>query len=243
MSSLLELTQVSKRYARGSHTSRERIALRAVALEVAPREFVAVWGRRRSGRTTLLEVCAGLEAPSQGTVRFAGRDLAERRMLGVQEGIGFAQPHFSRMHGVVVEQVATPLLKTNVRVESAQMRAYELLDRVGAVECAELLTEELEASELVRVMLARALVMRPRLVLLDAPTSGVLAPERDEIFALLRSLTREDGIAILMTVDVVPGLATVADRLLSIGNGELRGETRPPEPAAVLPLRRTEPPA
>lgn len=243
MTPLLELVQVSKRYARGSHASRERIALRSVSLEIAPREFVAVWGRRRSGRTTLLEVCAGLEAPSEGTVRFDGRDLTERRMLGMRDGIGFAQPHFSRMHGVVVEQVATPLLKTSVRVETAQLRAYELLDRVGAVECAELVTDELEASELVRVMLARALVMHPRLVLLDAPTSGVPAPERDAIFALLRSLTRDDDLAILMTVDEVPGLATVADRLLSIGQGELRGETRPPEPAEVLPLRRAEPPA
>lgn len=244
MTRLLTLTEVSKRYPRGRQTSRERIALRSVSLEVASGEFVAVWGRRRSGRTTLLEICAGLERPSEGSVCFAGRDLAEQRMVGMREGIGFAQPHFSRMHGVVVEQVATPMLKTrHVGVESAQMSAYELLDRVGAADCAELAPEELEPSELVRVMLARALIMRPRLVLLDAPTSGVPAPERDQIFALLRSLTREDDLAILMAVDEVPGLATVADRLLSIGNGELRGETRPAEPAPVLPLRRAEPSA
>jgi ABC-type methionine transport system ATPase subunit len=243
MTGLLTLAEVSKRYARGRQTSRERIALRWVSLEVAPGEFVAVWGRRRSGRTTLLEICAGLEKPSEGSVCFAGRDLAEQRMVGMREGIGFAQPHFSRMHGVVVEQVATPMLKTHVRVESAQMRAYELLDRVGAADCAELAPEELEPSELVRVMLARALVMRPRLVLLDAPTSGVPAPERDAIFTLLRSLTREEDLAVLMAVDEVPGLATVADRLLSIGNGELRGETRPAEPAPVFPLRRAEPSA
>jgi ABC-type multidrug transport system ATPase subunit len=244
MNRLLTLVEVSKRFARGRQTSRERIALRSVSLEVASGEFVAIWGRRRSGRTTLLEICAGLENPSEGVVRFAGRDLAEQRVVAVREGIGFAHPHFSRMHGVVVEQVATPMLKTrNVRVESAQGHAYELLDRVGAADCAELAPDELEPSELVRVMLARALIMRPRLVLLDAPTSGVPAPERDEIFALLRSLTREDDLAILMTVDEVPGLATVADRLLSIGNGELRGETRPAEPAPVFPLRRAEPSA
>jgi len=243
MTSLLQLVDVSKRYARGARASRERIALRAVSLEVACGELVAVWGRRRSGRTTLLEICAGLEKPSTGRVCFAGCDLAERRVIGMQGGIGFAQPHFSRMHGVVVEQVATPLLKTHVRVESAQMRAYELLERVGAADCAELVPDELESSELARVTLARALIMRPRLVLLDAPTSGVTAPERDEIFALLRSLTREDDIAMLMTVDEVPGLASVADRLLSIGNVELRGETHPAEPAPVVPLRRAEPSA
>jgi ABC-type methionine transport system ATPase subunit len=243
MTNLLRLVDVSKRYARGAQTSRERIALRSVSLEVAAGELVAVWGRRRSGRTTLLEICAGLEKPTEGSVCFAGRDLTDRRVVGMLDGIGFAQPRFSRMHGVVVEQVATPLLKTSMRVESAQMRAYELLDRVGAADCAELAPDDLESGELARVMLARALVMRPRLVLLDAPTSGVPAPERDEIFALLRSLSREDDVAIVMTVDEVPGLATVADRLLSIGNGELRGETSPAEPAPVLPLRRVGPSA
>ncbi len=243
MTSLLRLVDVSKRYARGTQTSRERIALRSVSLEVAAGELVAIWGRRRSGRTTLLEICAGLEKPTEGSVSFAGRDLTARRVVGMLDGIGFAQPHFSRMHGVAIEQVATPLLKTSMRVESAQMRAYELLDRVGAADCAELAPDDLESGELARVMIARALVMRPRLVLLDAPTSGVPAPERDKIFALLRSLSREEDVAILMTVDEVPGLASVADRLLSIGNGELRGETRPTESAPVLPLRRAEPPA
>jgi len=243
MTNLLTLAHVSKRYPRGAHASRERIALRDVSLEIAYGEFVAVWGRRRSGRTTLLEVCAGLEKPTEGTVRFAGDDLSTRRMIGKPEGIGFAQPHFSRMHGVVVEQVATPMLKTRTRVEDAQMRAYELLDRMSVASCAEMTPEDLEPSELVRVMLARALMMQPRLVLLDAPTSGVPAPERDAIFSLLRSLTREAELAVLMTVDEVPGLAAVTDRLLTIGGGELRGATSPAEPAAVLPLRRTEPPA
>jgi len=243
MTSLLTLENVSKRYPRGAHASRERIALRDVSLEIAPGEFVAVWGRRRSGRTTLLEVCAGLEKPTEGAVRFAGDDLSARRMIGKPEGIGFAQPHFSRMHGVVVEQVATPMLKTRARVENAQIRAYELLDRMGVASCAEMTPDDLEPSELVRVMLARALMMQPRLVLLDAPTSGVPAPERDAIFSLLRSLTRDADLAVLMTVDEVPGLAAVTDRLLAIGGGELRGATSPAEPAAVLPLRRTEPSA
>lgn len=240
MSGVLTLEQVSKRFARGAGAARERVALRAVSLELAAGEFVAVWGRRRSGRTTLLELCAGLEQPSAGVVRFLGRDLGERRMLGVEGGIGFGQPNFSRMHGVVVEQVATPSLKARVRLERAQMRAYELLERVGAADCAELRPEELESAELVRVMLARALIMRPRLVLLDAPTSGIPAPERDQVFALLRSIASDEQTAVLMTVDEVPGLARVADRLLSIGGGTLRGEHASAPSASVLPLRRAQ---
>jgi ABC-type branched-subunit amino acid transport system ATPase component len=126
-------------------------------------------------------------------------------------------------------------------LEVAQERAYDLLERVGAEACAELPTGELEPAELVRVMLARALVMSPRLLLLDAPTSGLPGPERDAIFALLRSFA-DEGASLLITVDEVPGLAAVADRLLSLGDGELRGETTP-NVAAVVPLRRVEPSA
>jgi len=240
---LLALESVSKRYPRGEQGSRERIALRDVSLEIAPGEFVAVWGRRRSGRTTLLEVCAGLEEPSEGGVRFDGCDVADHYVLGKPQGIGFAHPRFSEMHGVVVEQVATPLLKTDVSVDGAQGRAYELLDRLGAGDCAEMEPADLEPSELVRVMLARALIVRPRLLLLDAPTSGVPAPERDAIFKLLRSLTHEARMAVLMTVDEVQGLSVVADRVLSISGGELRGATSPADPAPVVELRRSEPSA
>lgn len=243
MNGLLSLAEVTKRYPRGAHASREQVALREITLEVGASEFVAIWGRRRSGRTTLLEVCAGMEAPTTGTVRFEGRNLAEHRVVGVRSGIGFAHPHFSRMYGVSVEQIATPLLKTHLRLEEAQMRAYDLLERLGAAACAELAPDDLESHELVRVMLARALVMSPKLVLLDAPTSGIPAPERDAIFALLRTLATSDGVAVLMAVDEVPGLAGVADRLLAISSGELRGETASPEPAPVLPLRRVEPSA
>ena len=238
---LLSLLGVTKRYPRPARSGRERFALRAVSLEVETGEFVAVWGRRRSGRTTLLEVCAGVERHIDGVVHFDGRDLARTRVLGVEGGIGLAHPHFSQMYGVVVEQVATPLLRTKTPIEVAQEHAHDALERVGASACAELPTTDLEPGELVRVMLARALVRAPRLILLDAPTAGLPAPERDAVFALLRSLA-DEGAAVLITTDEVPGLMTVADRLLTIGSGELSGNSAP-NVASVVPLRRVEPSA
>jgi len=240
--SLLSLHDVTKRHPRGTRAPRERVALRAVSLEVEPGEFVAVWGRRRAARTTLLEVAAGLEAPTEGVVQFDGCDLARASRIGMEHGIGFCHPNFSRMHGVVVEQVATPLLKNGTSVTLAQDRAYDLLDRVGVADCAEVAINDLEHWELVRVMIARGLVMRPRLLLLDAPASGLPAPERDTTLQVLRAITREEGTAVLMTVDEVPGLARIVDRLLSISNGELRGDVTP-QPATVVPLRRSERPA
>lgn len=239
---LLTLHDVTKRYPRGRRGA-ERLALRSVSLDLAAGDCVVVWGPQRSGRTTLLEICAGMELPSAGRACFGGHDIAESGALGALGGIGYAHQRFSRMYGVVVEQVAVPLMRSSVSLDEAQSKAATALERVGAADCSELSPDELEPSELVRVAIARAIVTEPRLLLIDAPTAGLSAPERDRIVELLYSLSRREQLCVLMTVDEIAGYS-YADRVLSIHNGELRGDAVP-APGRVVELRpgRAEPSA
>ncbi len=235
---LLQLDRVGKRFARGERGVRERVALREVCLEIEAGELVAVWGRRRSGRTTLLQVTAGIEPVSDGEVRFDGIALTQRPMLGAPGGIAYCNMHFARVLGdSVLEHVAAPLLGANVRVLRAQSRALDALRRVDAAACAELEPAELDHSETVRVAIARAIVTQPRLLLIDEPTDGLPpARARDGMLGLLRSIAHQDGIAVLATVDEAIALAG-ADRALTLDAGELRGEVVP-SLADVVPLRR-----
>lgn len=237
---LLSLRNVTKRYPRGRRGA-ERVALRDVSLDLSQGDCVAVWGPRRSGRTTLLEVCAGIEAPTEGEILLDGRSVSAASALGLPGGIGYAHRQFSRMYGVVVEQVSMPLLRRAVSPAAAQASAAAALERVGAADCAELMPDELEPAELERVTIARAIVAQPRVLLIDAPTSGLRASERDRLVELLGSLARRDLTAVLMTIDELPGFGCV-DRVLSIHDGELRGDAVR-EPARVVPLRsgRVEP--
>jgi ABC-type multidrug transport system ATPase subunit len=234
--SLLELDHATKRFTSGQ---REAIALRDVSLDLDAGECVAVYGLRRSGRTTLLRVVAGMLAPDEGVVRFDGRDLATcaTHMLGVE--IGYCTPGFDAAQGgSVADHVAVALLARGVGRLRARACADAALARVGATACANLGPRELHADELVRAGVARALVTEPRLLLLDEPTNGVDVLERDGILALLRTLA-DDGIAVLMTVgEPVAG----ADRVLALDGGRLRGQAVP-EQAAVVPLhpRHVEP--
>ncbi|HET6447978.1 MAG TPA: ATP-binding cassette domain-containing protein [Conexibacter sp.] len=234
--SLLVLQHVTKRFRTGQ---RETIALDDVSLEMDAGECVAVYGLRRSGRTTLLRVAAGILPLDEGTATFDGRDFAERaaRTLGIE--IGFCSPVFDPVHGgSVTEHVAIALLARGVGRRRACGQAEEALERAGASECAHVDPRELHVDELVRAGIARALVTRPRLLLLDEPTNGVDLLERDGILQLLRTLA-DAGAGVLMTVgEPVVG----ADRVLALDGGRLRGHVAPEQaPVVQLHPRHVEP--
>lgn len=230
--SLLSFEHVTTRYRRGRL---ERIAVRDVSLEIEPGELVAVWGPRRSGRSTLLRLAAALELPEEGVVRFEGKDLARCRNDVLGRRIGFCQMAFaSPEHGLVVDHVGSGLLGQGVSPKQARGRAEETLVRVGAEQCGKFGCHELDGAEITRVAIAGALVMQPALIVIDEPTNGVDLLERDPLLALLRSIAN-DGVAVLMSAGDTASLG-VADRALSLDHGELRGDARP-EDSRVTPLR------
>lgn len=233
--SLLALDRVSKTYIRGR---RELTALRDVSLELDAGEIVGVWGRRCSGRTTLLRVAGALERPDRGQVLIAGVDATAGAEGDLRRRVAYCHPHFPPAHGErVVDHLAVPLLATGLRMDRASARAQAMLDHVGVGGCAEMRPDALDHGELVRVALARALLPEPQLLLIDEPTNGVDLVERDSLLLTLRSIAKEAGIAVLMTASETTGLLG-ADRTLALSGGELRGETIA-RGAEIVPFRRS----
>jgi ABC-type lipoprotein export system ATPase subunit len=231
--SLLELRCISKSQA---HGSRRIDVLREVSLEIDAGELVAVWGLRRSGRSTLLAVAAGVDQPDDGQVLFEGVDLSGRGASVLGNGMGFCRQGVGVPNGrTVIDNVRAGLLaRGGVRVPDAHLRAHRALERVGVEQCGDLMLGDLDGAEAMRVAIACVLVLGPRLLMIDEPSKGVDLLQRDEIVLLLRSLA-DEGIAILVSDGDGSGLSD-ADRSLSLAGGELRGKTSP-EAGAVLPLR------
>lgn len=230
---LLELNGVGKRYGRGQL---ERVALREVSFELSVGELLAVWGRRNSGRSTLLRIAAGLEPPDHGVVSLQGRDLHARGGVDLREQIRYCRKTYRPTEGqLVIDRLITAQLTRGIRGPAARNRAHEALARASASHCATLKPSELDITETVLVGIARSLVHQPRLLVIDEPTLGVDVFERDRILSLLRGLA-DDGISVLMSVGETTCLAG-ADRALSIANGELHGELQSPELAPVVRLR------
>ena len=231
---LLALEHVGRRYREGAH---ERVALRDVSLQLDAGELVAVWGMRRSGRSTLLRIAAGIEPPDSGVARFAGRDLASSGGNVLGGGIGYCRRDLGEGAGrPVLEELMVAALARGTPRSQARERAFAALERVGAERCGPLTPRELDTAETVRVTLARALALEPSLLVLDEPTAGVELLERDRILSLLRSLA-DEGLAVLIATGDATALSG-ADRALSLTAGELRGSFAAPELAPVLPLRR-----
>jgi ABC-type cobalamin/Fe3+-siderophores transport system ATPase subunit len=231
--SLLELRHVSKHRA---HGGRKLVVLDDATLRIDAGELVGVSGLRGSGRTTLLRLVAGIDAPDCGTVCFDGRDLAEHGERILAREIGYCHKSFPSAQGSpAIDEVLLGLLVNGVRGKQAHARAREALERVGAERLAHRRIRELDSEERVRLALAHALALQPRLLVIDEPVAGVDLHQRDEILLLLRSLADEEGIAVLMSVGELTELFG-ADQSFTIGDGELRGSPKR-ELAPVLELR------
>lgn len=232
--SLLELSGVCKRSREGQL---ERFVLRDLDLALDARELTVVWGMRGSGRSTLLRIAAGVEAPDEGTVRFEGRDLAGHGGEALGAGIGYCQKTLTQGGSQsVLDLVMLALLARGVPARHARSRAREALERAGAAAAATAATSALDSAETVRVALARVLALAPRVLVIDDPIGGIDLLERDGILALLRRIA-DDGVAVLASTGESTGLSG-ADHTLTLSEGQLRGPA-PAELADVLPLRRT----
>jgi ABC-type multidrug transport system ATPase subunit len=224
---LLALERVCKRHRDGRS---ERVVLDHVSMSLQAGELVAVLGERRSGRSTLLRIAAGIERPDSGAARFAGRELGARGSSALGEGIGYcsrgpADPEA----GVVLEELMLAPRIRGAAQSDAEASARAALDRAGVSACAGHPCSELDGAESVRVSLAQALVLQPALLVIDEPVTAVDSPEHEGILELLRSLA-DDGIAVLMSVGESTELSD-ADRKLLLRDGVLAGDVHPVLPS------------
>jgi len=219
MPALVRLDRVTKDYSEGREL---RHVLKDASLEVAEGEFVAIRGRSGSGKSTVLNLVAGIDRPSSGEIYVAGNALSRlgprERTLLRRDQIGFVFQFFNLIPTLsVLENV---LLPAELSGRDESRRAAGLLERVGLADRAASFPDHLSGGEQQRVAIARALVRDPRLVLADEPTGNLDDATGAAVMGLLDALTRRAGKTLLLATHSRE-VAALADRVLTIEAGRL----------------------
>lgn len=220
---LLEFRNVTKRVRDGL---RDVTILDDISFEMFEGETVGVLASHRAGKTTLLRVAAGLGLPDEGEVRWRGTNLSglninARASARRLEGIALAQGDRRLSDAItVIEYVATPLYSDGFNMRRAEESAWSSLEILEIPELGRVSTASLRLAERVRVELARAIVRRPKLLLIDEPAVLPQPKEAKALYALIHSLPKQLGMSLLIGSEDITALRG-AGRVLNLDNGRL----------------------
>ncbi|MDX9997506.1 MAG: ABC transporter ATP-binding protein [Phenylobacterium sp.] len=211
---LVRLTGLSKSVPGG------RRLFDGLELTLAPGEFVAVMGESGVGKSTLLNLVGGLDAPDAGEVEIEGVALSglsdDARTLLRRDRIGFVFQAFHILpHLTLAQNVALPMVLQKRPSAEALARAREMLAAVGLDGRSEDYPQQLSGGELQRIAIARALAHRPALVLADEPTGNLDPETAARVLALFEEQVRRAGTGVLL-VTHSEAAAAAADRVLRL---------------------------
>ena len=222
---VIRLQDVRKEYVVGdSHIH----ALDGVSLTVSPGEFVCISGRSGSGKSTMLNMLAGLEKPTSGEIVILDKHIENMsesaRIRFRRQYIGFVFQSYNLMpQYTAVENVELPLMLRGIGKRERRKQALAVMEQVGIVSHAEHKPSELSGGQQQRVGIARALITKPPIVFADELTGNLDTKTSVEIMDLLTGLFRESGTT-FMLVSHDPDMSQYTDRTIHLLDGKIISE-------------------
>ncbi|MBS3982635.1 MAG: ABC transporter ATP-binding protein [Dethiobacter sp.] len=222
---ILALRDIVKKYRMGDSIV---TALDNLSITVEEGEFVAVVGTSGCGKTTLLNIAAGLERPTKGEVLFRNVTLNKLKekdlVLFRQRVMGFVFQGYNLLPALTaLENVALPLVFAGIARKERLSRAMQMLELVGLADRSRHKPMEMSGGQQQRVSVARALVSRPKIVFADEPTGNLDTRTSVEIVAYLRDAVKNNR-QTLVFVTHDSNIAGIADRIIYLSDGKLVNE-------------------
>lgn len=239
---LIELQDIRKTYVSGGGEVSVEV-LHGISLTIEAGEFVAIMGQSGSGKSTLMNILGCLDRPSDGTYRFAGRDVSgfDRDELAFvrREAFGFVFQSYNLIGNATASaNVEVPAIYAGLAPAARHARATELLTTLGLGERLEHRPNQLSGGQQQRVSIARALMNGGKVILADEPTGALDSRSGAEVMALLADLAARGHTVILITHDAE--VAAHADRVIEIRDGMIVSDNRrrPARPPQAFTLDR-----
>jgi len=230
---LIELHDICKTYHLGEL---DLPVLRGISQQVARSEFVALMGASGSGKSTLMNIMGCLDHPTSGQYWLDGREIsrlaAKERAKLRNRMIGFVFQSFNLLPRMTAfENVVMPLMycRDNLTEHDMELRAAELIEKVGLSGRLHHRPSQLSGGEQQRVAIARSLISRPQVLFADEPTGNLDSRTSEEILDLFQQLNNVDRITLIM-VTHDPGVAQHAQRIIRIKDGLIDNGAAPSIP-------------
>jgi lipoprotein-releasing system ATP-binding protein len=201
--------------------------LHGIDIRIRAGEFVAIMGQSGSGKSTLLNILGALDVPTDGTVLINGVDIgaldddALAELRSAQVGFIFQFHHLLDEYTCVENALLPLIIRHGLVSDAARAHVVRLLERVGLGDRLQSHPDEMSGGENQRCAIVRALANSPKIVLADEPTGNLDRGSGQEVFALMREMNRDIGVAFVM-VTHDDRLAQAADRILLIEDGRVR---------------------
>ena len=205
--------------------------LKGIDLNISEREVVVIIGPSGSGKSTLLRCINFLEVPTEGTVTVDNIPMdSEENIIKVREEVGMVFQRFNLFpHMTVLDNITlAPMKVRKMERARAEMRAQELLDRVGLGNKANAYPNQLSGGQQQRVAIARALAMQPKVMLFDEPTSALDPEMVGEVLDVMKKLA-ESGMTMVIVTHEMGFAREVGTRLLFVDGGYIVEEGKPKE--------------
>ena len=216
----IEAKELSKIYGKGENRV---VALDRATLTIAPGDFISIMGPSGSGKSTLLHLLSGLDRPTSGRLIYDGRDiysLTDRELSAFRrQRIGFIFQQFHLLPVLTArENIIMPRLLDKKQPDEAYLQ--ELAQIPGIQDRMTHLPHELSGGQQQRVAIARALIAKPDIIFADEPTGSLDSRSGGEVMALLKTVGKDMGTALVVISHDIR-IAAMADRRLSIADGAL----------------------
>ena len=225
----ISVNNVGKTYR--SRRGQENTVLRGLDFHVEPGRFVSIVGQSGSGKTTLLKTISGLQEPTEGEILVQGRPIPE----GIEDiAMVFQSPVLLPWRNTL-DNVLHPREFRGARTDEARAYAMELLEMVGLGGKAKNYSYELSGGMQQRVAICRALVSRPKLLLMDEPFGALDAMTRDSMNFEIQRIWQNTGCSVLFVTHSIPEAVWLGDRVVVVGD-------RPGRIIADIPIDLPRPP-
>jgi len=241
MKPMVQFEHVEKRFGK-------RTVLHDFSLSVAPGEILTLMGASGSGKSTVLRILMTLERLHGGTVSLDGELLwhemkhgkrvpaGENHLRHMREKVGMVFQHFHLFPHMTVLRNLTeaPVRVLKLDPEEARQRAMELLDRVGMADRADARPAMLSGGQQQRIAIARAMAMRPQVLLFDEPTSALDPEMVGEVLSVIRDIASEHSLTILLVTHEMQFAREISDRVCFLDEGAII-EQGPPQKIFTAP--------